>query len=74
MSNLPDRALRAFFRPLHSIRDGDQLLLRAPGATHEYTAESTRIVRPSEVEVLANTGKPELTLVTRYLMRAKQFE
>ncbi len=76
----------SFFRPLHNIKDGDRLLLRTPGATHEYTVESTRIVRPSEVGVLANSGQPELTLVTcypfwyvgpaplRFVVHARQFD
>jgi sortase A len=76
----------SFFRPLHNIKNGDRLLLRTPSATHEYAVESTRIVRPSEVGVLADSGKPELTLVTcypfwyvgpaplRFVVRARQFE
>jgi sortase A len=75
-----------FFRPLHSIEDGDRILLRTPDRIREYTVESTRVVRPSEVGVLADSGQPELTLVTcypfwyvgpaplRYVVRARQGE
>jgi sortase A len=76
----------SFFRPLHNIRNGDRLVLRTSNATHEYTVESTRIVPPSDVKVLANDGRPELTLVTcypfwyvgpaplRFVVRARQFD
>jgi sortase A len=76
----------SFFRPLHNIKNGDRLLLRTADATHEYTVEFTRIVPPSAVEVLANDGQSELTLVTcypfwyvgpaplRFVVRARQLD
>ncbi len=74
----------SFFRPLRKIQHGDQLLLRTPDSTREYTVISTRVVRPSDVEVLANSPDAVLTLVTcypfgyvgpapmRYIVRARQ--
>jgi sortase A len=41
-------------------------MLTTPGGTRVYVVESTRIVKPDDVAVLNNTGKPLLTLVTCY--------
>jgi len=59
----------SFFRSLGGIEPQDRIRLRTPGGDSEYTVESTRIVRPSNVSVLANSGQPELTLVTHYPFR-----
>ena len=59
----------SFFRPLAGIEPRDRIRLRTPDGDWEYTVESTRIVRPSNVSVLANTGESELTLVTCYPFR-----
>ena len=59
----------SFFRSLSGIEPRDHIILRTPGGTWEYTVESTRIVRPSNVSVLANSSDPELTLVTCYPFR-----
>jgi sortase A len=59
----------SFFRSLGGIEPQDHIRLRTPEGDSEYTVESTRIVRPSNVSVLANSGQPELTLVTCYPFR-----
>ena len=59
----------SFFRPLAGIEPRDRIRLRTPDGDWEYTVESTRIVQPSNVSVLANTRESELTLVTCYPFR-----
>lgn len=54
----------SFFRPLRQIRPGDTITLRTPRGEFQYRVESTGIVPPSNVEVLAPTDRRELTLVT----------
>ena len=56
----------SFFRSLGGIEPDDRIRLRTLQGDWEYTVESTRIVKPSEVGVLANSRQPELTLVTCY--------
>lgn len=53
-----------FFRPLRQIRSGDTITLRTPRGEFQYRVQSTGIVSPSNVEVLAPTNRRELTLVT----------
>lgn len=55
-----------FFRVLKDVRIGDRLLLEQPTATHIYEVAQTRIVEPSDVEVLGETAVPTVTLVTCY--------
>jgi sortase A len=59
----------SFFRSLGGIEPQDRIRLRTQEGDWEYTVESTRVVRPSEVSVLANSAQPELTLVTCYPFR-----
>lgn len=54
----------SFFRPLRRIRPGEMITLRTFKGEFQYQVESTRIVSPSNVEVLTSTDKRELTLVT----------
>jgi len=56
----------SFFRSLGGIEPNDSIRLRTQNGDWEYTVESTRIVKPSEVSVLANSVQPVLTLVTCY--------
>ncbi len=57
------------FRSLGGIEPQDRIRLRTAEGDWEYTVESTRIVRPSNVSVLASSGQSELTLVTCYPFR-----
>lgn len=54
----------SFFRPLRQIRPGDLITLRTLKGEFQYRVESTRVVSPSNIEVLAPSDKRELTLVT----------
>jgi sortase A len=56
----------SFFRKLGDIQPQDRIRLRTKEGEFEYTVESTRIVPPSDVGVLAGSQEAELTLVTCY--------
>ena len=73
-----------FFRNLRGVKLGDTIRMTTPTGTWEYQVESTQIVRPKDVHVLAATAEPVITLVTcypfnyvgnapkRFIVRAKQ--
>ena len=54
----------SFFLPLRQVRPGDIINLRTLGDQFQYRVESTRVVSPTDVEVLAPTDERELTLIT----------
>ena len=54
------------FRGLRAIRRNDLIRFETPEGNHEYRVESTKIVSPKDVSVLAPDKSPELTLVTCY--------
>ena len=55
-----------FFRPLAGIRRDDLILFTTADATFEYGVKETRIVAPTDIEVLAPTLSSMLTLITCY--------
>lgn len=55
-----------FFRPLRNIHVHDIVDVETPSGNHRYEVQTTRIVAPEEVGVLAPTPDSELTLVTCY--------
>jgi len=55
-----------FFRVLKDIKTGDAVLLDIAGKTQEYAVKQVQIVTPEDVQVLAPTAAPTLTLVTCY--------
>jgi sortase A len=55
-----------FFRPLRNIRQNDVITVSTLLGEYRYRVVSTRIVSPSDVEVLDPTGTQVLTLVTCY--------
>lgn len=55
-----------FFRPLREIKKGDTIDLQTERGTYQYVVESTQIVGPRDVGVLAASGGETLTLVTCY--------
>jgi sortase A len=55
-----------FFRPLKDVRAGDEVAIATPSGVHRYVVTGTRVVEPSDVDVLAPTPDPTLTLVTCY--------
>ena len=73
-----------FFRNLRGVKVGDVVRMTTSEGTWDYEVESTKIVRPKNVEVLDPTPHPAITLVTcypfnyvghapkRFIVRAKQ--
>jgi sortase A len=55
-----------FFRPLRHIRQDDIITVTTTLGEYRYRVLSTRIVRPSNVAVLAAGGNETLTLITCY--------
>ena len=55
-----------FFRELRNVRTDDLVRIVRPGRTLLYRVDSTAVVDPSRVEVLADTPRSRLTLVTCY--------
>lgn len=76
----------SFFRELKDIRQNDTIELTTLDGTYEYKVEWTKIVLPTETDVLADEGAPALTLVTcypfyyvgsapkRFIVRARRIE
>lgn len=56
----------SFFRSLKDIRKNDIITLKTLENTYYYRVDWTEIVRPEDTHVLADSGAPELTLVTCY--------
>jgi len=55
-----------FFRPLRGIHTNDIIDLKTRAGTSRYTVTEAKIVRPSDVSVLAQAPGRDLTLVTCY--------
>jgi sortase A len=55
-----------FFRPLRKINAGDEIRFSTEAGTFTYRVISVRIVHPDVIEVLDETQRPTLTLVTCY--------
>lgn len=56
----------SFFRGLKDIRKNDIITLKTLDDTYYYRVDWTEIVLPKDTHVLADSGVPELTLVTCY--------
>jgi len=54
------------FRGLREIHRNDLIRFETSAGSHEYRVESTKVVSPQDVSVLAAHQSPELTLVTCY--------
>jgi sortase A len=54
------------FRALKDLALGDQIELEMPDRTQTYVVTELSVVEPTDVQVLAETGAPVLTLVTCY--------
>lgn len=75
-----------FFRPLRNIRTDDLITLTTSAGEYRYRVVSTKVVKPSQVEVLDPNGTEVLTLVTchpfffvgsapnRFIVRAERVE
>ena len=55
-----------FFRGLRNIRKNDAIDVETENGTYRYLVQSTKIVGPRDVGVLATSGGDTLTLVTCY--------
>lgn len=55
-----------YFRGLRNVKKGDLIRIVTVEGTHEYQVDSTKIVRPENVEVLNQTSQAALTLITCY--------
>lgn len=55
-----------FFRPLRRVRRGDRVTIQTSTGSYQYRIESTTIVRPNRVDLLAPTREATLTLITCY--------
>jgi sortase A len=55
-----------YFRPLRGVTMGMEIRLIDETGVYHYTVDSTEVVTPDRVEVLAIASRPELTLITYY--------
>ena len=55
-----------FFRELRHIHVNDLIEVQTEGASYRYSVETTQIVGPRDVHVLASSSRASLTLVTCY--------
>jgi sortase A len=73
-----------FFRQLRNVHKNDHIAIRTFDGEYDYVVDSLKVVKPSDVQVLAPTSGNVLTLVTcypfnyighaprRYIVRARQ--
>ena len=54
------------FRDLDHLQSGDEVVLFTSQKTYTYVIDETRIVEPTQVEVLAPTENATLTLISCY--------
>jgi LPXTG-site transpeptidase (sortase) family protein len=55
-----------FFRHIHELEKGDQILVQRNGKTFHYEVTGKHIVQPTDVSVLKPSKGAELTLITCY--------
>ena len=55
-----------FFRGLRNIHKGDEIIITTLQGSSRYIVDSTRVVEPDDIKVLAATTDNVLTLVTCY--------
>lgn len=55
-----------FFRHIHELEKGDQILVQRNGKTFHYEVTGKHIVQPTDVSVLKPSKDAELTLITCY--------
>ena len=53
-----------FFRPLRKVTHHAEIRLVVPTGTYRYQVDSTEIVTPDRVDILATGTRPELILIT----------
>ncbi len=55
-----------FFRHIYELSKGDQILVRRRGHTYTYEVTGKKIVKPTDLSVLAPSREAKLTLITCY--------
>ena len=55
-----------FFRHIHELEKGDQILVQRNGRTFHYEVTGKHIVPPTDMSVLKSSKDAELTLITCY--------
>jgi sortase A len=55
-----------FFRALRNVRRDDEITLTTLNGSYRYLVDSAQVVAPQDTQVLDDTGKRVLTLVTCY--------
>lgn len=55
-----------FFKPLHSIKPNDEIILTTLKGYNRYRVDLIRIVEPDDIDVLNDNGEDILTLITCY--------
>jgi len=55
-----------YFRPLRIIHPNDVLMLKTSAGTSRYAVTETKVVKPSDIDVLTAAPERDLTLVTCY--------
>jgi sortase A len=58
------RGMGNVFRDLHRLRPGEPLVVRTEAGEFTYRVETLRLVGSADVDVLAPTAEPVLTLIT----------
>ena len=56
----------SFFRRIHSLRYGDEILVTRGGRKYRYIVRARKIVPPTDLSVLRQGSVTELTLITCY--------
>jgi sortase A len=54
------------FRDLDKLKNGDEIILFTSARTYTYIARQTQIVEPTQVEAMAPSQEPVLTLISCY--------
>ena len=54
------------FRHLDQLADGDEIIVSAGSQRYRYVVHQTRIIAPTQVEVMQPTNEPTVTLISCY--------
>jgi sortase A len=54
------------FRYLDQLKPGDEIVIYAGAQRYRYTVSEQRLVKPTQVEVMAPTNEPTVTLISCY--------
>jgi sortase A len=60
------RSEHTFFRQLDELREGDEVDLRRQGELYGFEVTGRRVVEPTDLSALQNSGSAQLTLITCY--------